>query len=266
VTHGYEGGYKLILPGVSGFDTILRDHSFNFSADSVPGIHENPSRAEVDNVGRMVGMDFLINVVVNHEGQPFQAFAGAVEPVHLRAIAFGDREIWGAAVGQLADITVVSHGSGELPVAGFDAEALRRACTVTRPGGTVIVLADRPVPPLPDGRTGELAEDATLDRLPREAFGPRLQPLAFSELIRLHERRDWPLPPREIQWRVKALRGEFYRRRCLMAAAHCHVVFSRAAQAALDEAIATIDGEPHILILPEARTTLPKIELYSAAL
>ena len=81
-THGYEGGYKLILPGVVGFDTILRDHSFNFASTSVPGVRDNPSRAETDNVGRMVGIDFLINVVVNHEALPCKAFAGAVEPVY----------------------------------------------------------------------------------------------------------------------------------------------------------------------------------------
>ncbi len=110
VTHGYEGGYKLILPGVSGFDTIVRDHGFNFAETSVPGVHENPSRAETDNVGRMVGLDYLVNVVVNEAGQPFKAFAGAVEPVHRLAIAYGDREVWGAETGALADIAVVSHG------------------------------------------------------------------------------------------------------------------------------------------------------------
>ena len=95
VTYGYEGGYKLILPGVSGFDTILRDHSFNYSLDSIPGQHNNPSRAETDAVGRMVGIDFLINVVVNRRDEPIVAFAGRVEPVHQRAMAFGDASVWG---------------------------------------------------------------------------------------------------------------------------------------------------------------------------
>jgi hypothetical protein len=259
--YGYEGGYKLILPGVSGFDTILRDHGLNFSPTSISGIHENPSRAEADNVGRMVGLDFLINVVVNGAGEPFRAFVGAVEPVHRRAIAYGDREIWGAAVGRLADVTLASHGSGEPPASGFDPETVRRACAVTKPGGTVIVLCDRPVALLPDWRAGEQADDAELDRLSRDAFGPRLRPLAFSEVVRLHERRDWPLPLREIQWRVKALRGEFYGRRWLMAAEGRQVVFAADPQAALDRALAR-SATPSITVLPEGRTTLPKIQLY----
>jgi hypothetical protein len=264
VAYGYEGGYKLILPGVSGFDTILRDHGLNFSSTSIPGVHENPSRAEADNVGRMVGLDFLINVVVNGQGAPFCAYAGAVEPVHQRAIAYGDREIWGAEVGRLADITLASHGADEPPPSGYDRETVRRACAVTRPGGTVIVLSGGPVGLLPNWRAGEKADDAELDRLPREKFGLRLRPLAFSELVRLHERRDWPLPLREIQWRVKALRGEFYGRRWLMAMEDCNVVFTGDPQDALDRALAGRHSDGLcVTVLPEGRTTLPKVHLYN---
>jgi nickel-dependent lactate racemase len=261
--YGYEGGYKMILPGVSGFDTILRDHGLNFSATSLPGIHENPSRAEADNVGRLVGLDFLINVVVNGRGEPFRAFAGAVAPVHRRAIAYGDREIWGAEVGEAADVTLVSHGADEPPPAGYLPETVRRACSVTRAGGTVIVVSSRSVPPLPDWRAGEQADDAALDRLPRAEFGPRLRPLAYSEVVRLHERRDWPLPLREIQWRVKALRGEFYRRRWLMAAETRQVVFTEDPQAALERALDGQGGRPRLLILPSGKATMPKPRLYA---
>jgi hypothetical protein len=259
-THGYEGGYKLILPGVVGFDTILRDHGLNFSPHSVPGVHENPSRAETDNVGHMVGFDFLINVVVNHRALPCVAYAGAVEPVHERAIAYGDREIWGATIERPADITLLSAGPGDLPSAGFDAESVRRACTVTQPGGTVIVLAGHPVALTLGWRGGEMADDAALDALSRAEFGPRLRALAFSELMRMHERRDWPLSLREIQWRVKALRGEFYRRRWMMEAERRNLVFTQDLQGALDAAIAAFSGKPNVLILPEGRTTMPKLK------
>jgi hypothetical protein len=192
------------------------------------------------------------------------AFAGAVEPVHQRAIAYGDREIWGAEVGRLADVTLASHGSGAPSPSGFDPETVRRACTVTRPGGMVIVLCDPPGASVPGWRAGEQADDAELDRLPREAFGPKLRPLAFSEIVRLHERRDWPLPLREIQWRVKALRGEFYGRRWRMAADGRRVVFTTDPQAMLDRALA--QGSSTITVLPEGRTTLPKMRLYQPTL
>ena len=104
-----------------------------------------------------------------------------------------------------------------------------------------------------------MADDATLDKLPRDKFGAHLHPLAFSELMRLHERRDWPLPPREIQWRVKAIRGEFYRRRWMMDTEDKHIVFTQNPQEALNAAITASASKPTIIVLPEGRTTLPKV-------
>jgi nickel-dependent lactate racemase len=264
VTHGYEGGYKLVLPGVAGFDTILRDHSFNFSQRSVPGIHDNPSRAETDAVGRMVGIDYLINVVVNGDDEPLKAYAGAVERVHHRAIAYGDREVWGAPVGHLVDVTLVTHGSGAVPNAGFDPESVRRACEVTKPGGAVVVLAKRGSGDVQDWRAGRQADDAMLEGLGRDEFGSHLHDLAFSELMRLHERRDWPLSPREIQWRVKAIRGEFYRRRWLMSAERHRIIFTQDPQTALEAALARHGGRPRVLAIPQGRATLPKLYLHQA--
>lgn len=266
VTHGYEGGYKLILPGVASFEPIVRNHALNFSEDSIPGVLDNPSRRETDQVGRMVGMDFLINAVVNAKGEPLAAFAGEPMAVHRRAIEFGDREVWGAEVGAPADVTIASHGPGPVPASGFDAETLRRACAVTRTDGVVIIPTPSRVPPLPDWRGGEHADDAALDRLPLKDFGPRLRPLAFSELMRLHERRDWPQPRREIQWRIKAVRGEYYRRRWLMAAAQRRVVFTQDPQRALDDVLAAQpEARPRLLILPDGANTLPKFSLFVVA-
>jgi hypothetical protein len=262
VTHGYEGGYKLILPGVSSFETILRDHAMNFSPDSVPGIHENPSRIETDAVGAMVGIDFLINVVVNGDAEPLKAFAGAVPQVYHRAVAYGDRHVWGGQVGHHVNITLVSHGSTEVPERGFDPETVRRACSVTKPGGTVIVVGTSDFDSLPDWRAGAMADDEMLEGLARDEFGEHLHDLAFSELMRLHERRDWPLSAREIQWRVKAIRGEFYRRRWLMSAEDCHVVFTLDPQTGLEAALARHGGRPRVLVIPEGKATLPKISLH----
>ncbi len=262
-TDGYEGGYRLILPGVCGFETILREHSFSFSPDSVPGIYENPGRREADAVGRMVGVDFLINVVIDGQGEPQKAFAGAVEPVHHHAIAYGDREVWAAPVGHFVDIALVSHGRGPVPEAGFDPETVRRACQITKPGGTVIVVAESALSSLPDWREGDDADDTALEALSRDDFGLRLRDLAFSELMRLHERRNWALSPREMQWRLKAIRGEFYRRRWLMAAEAARIVFTQDPQTALEAALSRHDGRPRVMILLEGQTTLPKVALHT---
>ena len=138
--YGYEGGYKMIVPGVASFDTIGRDHSFNFSADSIPGVHDNPSRREADAIGKIVGIDFLINVVVNSKGQPIKSFCGEPTIVHQMGIEYGDREVWGAEIQKKADIVVASPGSGDVPKEGYHLETLYRAARAAKESGTIICV------------------------------------------------------------------------------------------------------------------------------
>ena len=56
-THGYEGGAKMITPATSYWLTVLRNHSCNFSPFCEYGSYgENPSRADVDDIGEMVDL------------------------------------------------------------------------------------------------------------------------------------------------------------------------------------------------------------------
>lgn len=261
VTHGYEGGYKMIVPGVAGFDTILRNHSFNFSPDSVPGILENPSRREADAIGRRIGIDYLVNVVVNAESEPCAAFGGWPETVYRRGVAWGDREVWGATVPARADVVVVSPGKTAPPPPGWDLDTLYRAARVAKRGGAIIGVADAKLflPTLePKGVADEpLPDDA-------DAFNALLPNLEFAELARLHEKRNWSLDERAIQWRLKAIRGEFYRRRSHGALKRRRVLLTPDPNNALAGALRGLDpAKTRVVILPEARTTLAKTHLYT---
>ncbi len=239
--YGYEGGYKMILPGVSGFDTIVRDHSFNFSANSIEGIHDNPSRREADSVGKMVGIDFLINVVVNGS-QPIRAFCGEPTKVHQLGIEYGDREVWAAEIHRKADVVIASPGSGNVPEAGYDLKTLYRAARAAKESGTIICAAAQ-----------------------ETAFEPKMDE-PISEILRLHERRNWDLSEREIQWRIKSLRGKFYNYRQIQEIQKRRVVLTPDLNAALQDVLAEMGADVWLVVLPEARTTLPKEKLYRRGL
>jgi len=235
--YGYEGGYKMILPGVAGFDTIVRDHSFNFSADSVEGIHDNPSRGEADSVGKIVGIDFLINVVVNGS-QPIKAFCGEPTRVHQIGIEYGDREVWGAEINEKADVVIASPGSGDVPEAGYDLKTLYRAARAAKESGTIICVAAQ-----------------------ETKFEPKMDE-PISEILRLHEKRNWDLSEREIQWRIKSLRGKFYNYRQIQEVQKRKVILAPDPNAALQDVLAETGTDIWLVVLPEARTTLPKEKLY----
>ena len=111
-THGYEGGAKMITPATSHWLTVLRNHSCNFSPYCEYGSYgENPSRADVDDIGGMVHLEYIVNFVVNRFGSPCGPSAGTACWPTGPGIAFGDREVWGAEIGQKADLTIATLGA-----------------------------------------------------------------------------------------------------------------------------------------------------------
>ncbi|MEK7395596.1 MAG: lactate racemase domain-containing protein [Candidatus Poribacteria bacterium] len=257
--YGYEGGYKMILPGVSGFDTITRDHSFNFSADSISGIHENPSRREADAVGQIVGIDFLINVVVNAKGQPIKAFCGEPLIVHRSGIEYGDREVWGAEIGEKADVVIASSGSENIPES-YDLNALYIATRAVKESGTIICLTKNDTKF--DPKDGKDSIDESLFSLNQQEFQAKLSSLSFPEIFKLHEKRNWNLDEREVQYRIKSVRGEFYRRRTIYEIKRREVILTADPNPAIQNVIAKKGSDIKVIVLLECKTTMPKERLY----
>jgi hypothetical protein len=249
----------MIVPGVASFETILRDHSMNFSRFCVPGVHGNPSRREADSIGASVGIDFVVNIVVNSKSEPVRAFAGKVEMVHPQGIQFGDREVWGAMTPWKSDITVVTLGPGEVLRDEMPPEVLRRASVVTRETGTVILESnvDRPyVVKFGDA----VADDEILNSKDVASFNAMLPNLSPSEILRIHEQRDWKLDKRTIQNRVKAIRSQWYRIRDLMPLQKSQVLLAPDPTAKFKEIVQKMNKDSiRVNILVGGQTTLPKL-------
>jgi nickel-dependent lactate racemase len=259
ICYGYEGGYKMIVPGIASFETILRDHSLNFSSNSDYGILKgNPSRSEADAIGQMVGIDFNISFVVDYTSRPVGAFGGSPEVVFPAGVNYGQRKVWGAITGKKADITLVAGSpQGEERLLNNPVSSLGLALGVTKPDGTVIVAADY------KKQNKRLIDGHDLDLIP------------ISELCRLHEKRDWNKDPRQIQHIIKTIRGVFYERRVLemhsqklylASSSYPHSVTERwntkvyentaeAFEAALKEY-----QNPYIVAIPNGEYTLPLMQ------
>jgi nickel-dependent lactate racemase len=261
ITHGYEGGAKMITPAVSHWLTVLRNHSCNFSPFCEYGSYwPNPSRQDVDEIGAMVGLHYIVNFVINRFGEPFRGFAGHRLGAHRAGIAWGDREVWGAAMGHRPDVVIAAPGDARPH--SFGASPLEMATIACRAGGTVILLNQA----RPAGRQ--------LSALQREMAG-----WSFDRIFLEHERRDLDLPPRAISDRCKAIRGEYYARRPGMTR-HVIVVGEPLAadaesrlghhhaptlQAAIDQAVDREGRDARVVVLPEAATTLPLERLHDEA-
>ena len=80
---GYSGGYKTVIPGVAGLETIQRNHCMMTQPEARAGkLTGNPVREDIDEAGAMVGVDFILNVILDEAHQIVSAVAGHPQLAH----------------------------------------------------------------------------------------------------------------------------------------------------------------------------------------
>lgn len=139
ITAGYSGGAKGILPGVCGRETIMIHHAkHSLHPNAKPGIlKENPFRRDIEEAGRLVGLDFVVNVVLNVKKELVYCVAGDQEGAFEEAYSYCEK-IFCLEIPRKADVVITS---------GFPSEAhfyqsLKGVAVASNPivrdGGTVI--------------------------------------------------------------------------------------------------------------------------------
>lgn len=166
---GYSGGSMSILPGVAGLQTIRRNHSLLLDPRARAGnLEENPVHLEMAEAARLVGVDFVLNTVLNARGEVVRAIAGDLEQVFAEGVGVVD-EMFKVEVDGLADVAIVSPGGHP-----FDADlcqalwGIDRVLDLVKEKGVVILVAE-----CPDGYGSETFCDwvrrfKTLDMVERE--------------------------------------------------------------------------------------------------
>lgn len=88
---GFSGGYKAVMPGVAGIDTIMRYHGAPVIGDprSTWGeLEDNPTQRHVRAGGSLLPIDFCINVTLNAKKQITRYFCGETMAAHREGCAF----------------------------------------------------------------------------------------------------------------------------------------------------------------------------------
>ncbi len=97
-SYGFGGGGKIVMPGVSSYDAISAHHGPNhevfrakrreagtpFNYGVVDG---NPMTLDALEMAKMAGIDFLVNCLMNHWGDPVALYAGALEATYWAGVA-----------------------------------------------------------------------------------------------------------------------------------------------------------------------------------
>jgi len=140
---GYGGGAKSVYPGLADRESIRLSHSRLDLPGTGPGrLQGNPVREEIDEVGRMAGVDFGLNVVLNSRNQVVRAFAGDLMGAFQAAVQLCD-EIYKVQVPCRVGMVIASAGGYPKDIDLYQAQkALEGATRLVRKGGKVILLAE----------------------------------------------------------------------------------------------------------------------------
>jgi nickel-dependent lactate racemase len=137
---GYGGGGKIILPGVAGRETIIRNHVLMRDPHTTQGrLDGNVVYADMLDVARRAGLSIKLDVVLNTENRVAGLSAGEVGAEHRQAI---DRfnTIYGFQPPRQADITITCGYPLETNLIQ-STKAVLSADLTTKAGGIILLVS-----------------------------------------------------------------------------------------------------------------------------
>ncbi|MFC1948744.1 nickel-dependent lactate racemase [Chloroflexota bacterium] len=141
---GFSGGRKSIAPGVFGVHSAYKNHGYKMIEHpcSRAGIlHGNPIHEDMVEQARMAKLDFIANVLLNHEGQITHIVSGDFVAAHEKGCEI-EKEIASYAVDHEVDITITTNGGAPLDLDLYQTcKGIDNASQITRNGGIIIIAS-----------------------------------------------------------------------------------------------------------------------------
>ncbi len=243
---GYTGGDKALMPGVCSQESIQSNHRMMLQPGAGPGrITGNPVREDIEEAGKMAGLAFIVNVVLNCRQEIIKAVAGDRIQAHREGIQYVDR-MYKRTIPQLADIGIAACGGFPKDLNLYQAQkALENASHAVREGGAIILLAE----------CGEMygnqffEEWMTRARTPDDPFNWMQQEFVLGAhkavaLCRVLQKQEVYL--------VSKMPDEAVR--------NCFLQPAESVEQALAKALEKLGRDSRILALPYANSTLPLLK------
>jgi nickel-dependent lactate racemase len=249
---GYSGGAKTMVIGAGGHATIGATHGYEVLSHPTSrlGYADSVFRRFINAAGERVGVEFVVNLVLDPDQRIHRVFAGHPTAVYREGVAVA-RRVFEAPVPGVADIVVSVPGAPK----NLNLYQATRACypailgpaPVVRPGGIVIVPA-----PCPDG----VGEDSARLWLRDTPDGPSI----------VEKARLFGIPEgAHMGYRF----GRFLTHASQIIVTDCQIPADTirelrlssvpTVQEALDHALGTLGPDAEVLVIPHGVATLPVV-------
>lgn len=139
----FGGGYKNLIPGVAGRETIAHNHALNCTPDTFnmvgQPIERNPMRLDLEEGCRMLKQPvFIVNAILNSAGQVVRVVSSDPIAAHREGVKIS-QAIYGVRISAPADLVISdSHPMDQDLRQG--SKALANTIWAVRPGGVLLVL------------------------------------------------------------------------------------------------------------------------------
>lgn len=135
---GWSAGAKAVLPGVAGEETVAQMH-FLGSRDPALGRIDTEMRREMEDFAERIGLDFILNVILNRDGSLVDAVAGHFIEAHRVGVEKA-RQVYGVPIPALADLTISSTTPVDFDFFQAD-KGIFAAELSTLVGGEIVLVA-----------------------------------------------------------------------------------------------------------------------------
>lgn len=140
---GYSGGDKALFPGVCSKKTIETNHAMMIKPGTMPGrIDGNPVREDIEEAGRIAGVDFIVNAVLNSKNEIVKVVAGDPIKAHREGCKCIDK-MYKRNIMKKVDIVVASCGGYPKDINLYQSQkGLENASYAVKDSGSIILLAE----------------------------------------------------------------------------------------------------------------------------
>lgn len=148
---GWGGGKKSILPGISSYKTIMKNHSLALNATPGDGsnpvikcgnIVDNPIYEDMLEAASFVRPTFIFNVIIDGNGKICDAVAGNYIKAHEAGCKIVD-QMDGVKINKKADLVIASAGGFPKDINLYQtSKTLLNAREALKKGGTLIIISE----------------------------------------------------------------------------------------------------------------------------
>lgn len=243
---GFSGGVKSAAIGLAGTETITRNHALMTHPNAQLGAYENnPPRQDIEEIGQKINIQFALNAILNHDKQIAHVLSGDPRAIMQAGIPLS-RQVCQVAVPAKYSLMISSPGGHPKDINLYQSQkGLAHAAQVTKPGGTVILVAA-----CPEGTGNSHYEEWIRGKASNE------------EVIQRFTKENFQIGPHkafQIARDASQIRLQFY--------SEMNTDFSKVLllnpikdlQQAVESAIVEMKPGEHIGFLPHASSTIPYV-------